>query len=69
MTRIEAYSFQHLIKLKRLDLGGNEIEQIDSNGFQSLENLEGLFIDFNKIFSIKSFEHLNKLEELDLQYN
>ena len=40
--QIRANSFQHLTRLNRLDLRENEIEQIDSNGFQGLDNLQEL---------------------------
>ena len=39
MTKKELNSFQHLKKLKKLDLSCNQIEQIETNVFQSLENL------------------------------
>ena len=40
LTKIESNSFQHLNKLKRLNLHSNQIEQIDSNGFKGLDYLE-----------------------------
>ena len=71
LTKIESNSFQYLNKLKKLDLGWNQIEQIDSNGFQGLENLEELDLSENKLTKIKSntFQQLSKLIKLNLWDN
>ena len=41
LATLESNSFQHLNKLKKLDLSENQIEQIYSNGFQGLDNGAG----------------------------
>ena len=68
ITRIKPYSFQKLKNLKKLNLERN---QIDSNGFQGLDNLEELYLGNNNFAKIESnsFQYLNKLKELDLSSN
>ena len=48
-----------------MNLSFNQIEQIDSNGFKGLDNLEELNLDINKLTKIKSksFQYLNKLTQ------
>ena len=45
LAKIDPYSFQHLSKLNKLDLNENQINQIETNGFQGLENLEELHLN------------------------
>jgi Leucine-rich repeat (LRR) protein len=57
--------------LKTLDLGGNQIGEIDSNGFQGLEDLEELNLIYNKLTKIESnpFRNLKKLQKIDFSGN
>ena len=49
-------------------LGWNQINGIDSNGFQGLESLVELNLERNQLTKIKSdsFQHLKTLKKLDL---
>ena len=71
LAKIVTNSFQHLNKLKKLELEQNQVEQIDSNGFKGLENLEELNFNFNKLIKIEtnSFIHLSKLKKLNIGMN
>jgi Leucine-rich repeat (LRR) protein len=52
-------------------MGGNQINEIDSNGFQGFENLEEIYFNQNKLTKIdsSSFQNLKKLKKLDLSCN
>ena len=52
-------------------LNSNQIEQIETNGFQGLDNLEELNLSENKLTKIdsNSFQHFNNLKKLDLKEN
>ena len=41
LTQIESNTFQHLIKLKKLELSSNQIKQIDSNGLEEKSGFRG----------------------------
>ena len=71
ITRFMTNSFQHLGKLKKLNLGFNQIDELGSNVFRGLENLEELNLECNQLIQIqsKSFEHLGRLRVLNLGTN
>ena len=71
IAKIEFISFQHLGKLKILNLRYNQINEIDSSGFQGLDNLEEFYLDYNRLTKIESnsFRHLTKLRILNLANN
>ena len=68
---IQSNSFRYLNKLKKLEIEWNKIEQIDSDVFQGLGNLEELILNGNKLNKIESnsFRYLIKLKKLDLRKN
>jgi Leucine-rich repeat (LRR) protein len=49
----------------------NQINEIDTNGFQGLENIEEINLSGNQLTKIEatSFQHLSKLKKIDLRFN
>ena len=66
LTKIESNTFQHLTKLKKLNLSENQIEQIDVDGFKGLDNLEKLNLSDNKLSVVesKSFQHFKNIKNI-----
>ena len=59
------------LQLEKLDLGGNQIDKINSSAFDGLQNLLVLKLDSNKLTSVptKALEGLKNLRELNLRGN
>ena len=55
IININTYTFQHLNKLKTLNLGYNRIEQIDTIGFQGLVNLIELNLSHKRRKEVMEF--------------
>lgn len=61
--------FKPLRKLKKLDLYGNNLKQINSKSLSSLSNLESLNLGGNALASIQSsaFDHMKQLQKLTIK--
>ncbi len=60
-------NIENLGELEGLNLGGNEISDIE--GLDSLVNLKLLWLSSNNIVEIKGIKNLKKLEDLSLSFN
>jgi Leucine-rich repeat (LRR) protein len=63
VTELGANAFQHLKKVKVLDLHGNKIETLKKNQFRGLRDAEVLDISFNEIIKLDS-THIADLTKL-----
>lgn len=73
-NKIQKPSFEgckFLRSLKRLYLGGNDIETLDNLVFDHLANLEELALDYNKLNSVHdvAFKNLKHLKRINLSGN
>ena len=71
IKKIDPNTFKGLVKLEKLDLSNNEIEEIDFRLFESLSNLKSLWLFNNKLKRIdpNTFKGHDKLEILSLYNN
>lgn len=71
VSLIEEETFKGLINLKKLDLSYNKIEELSSNQFAHLKQLEDLYLNGNKIKRLDDwvFSRLVSLQKLDLWNN
>lgn len=63
VTELGANTFQHLKKLKTIDLHGNQITVLKKNQFRGLRDVEVLDISFNNIAKLDS-SHIGDLTKL-----
>ncbi|XP_061698088.1 toll-like receptor 8 [Syngnathoides biaculeatus] len=71
---IHANAFNDLVKLRKLNLGGNSLTNINPSWFKNLTELKELFISFNFLETVITGDatfltHIPKLEKLDLSFN
>lgn len=68
---LPAFTFQHLLSLRKLNLNYNNIKDIHSKAFDRLDKLEELELRSNDLtyISVKVFEPLTSIKKLDLAEN
>lgn len=71
ISHVDSTVFSKLMRLKKLDLGDNEIENIEDFSFKQLSELKYLNMQSNNINSVnmQMFVGLSELERLDLRTN
>lgn len=71
LTKLESLLFKHAPSLEYLDLGFNEISEIENKAFRGLSNLRTLFLEANSLTVIrnKTFAGTKNLQRLDLSRN
>lgn len=71
LTKLETRLFKHAPSLEYIDMGFNQINEIEDNAFRGLINLKALFLEANAITQIrnKTFTGTKNLQRLDLSKN